>query len=61
MTQAFDEKLGEMSSIYCPACEEERTFVWALWNGDEYYGYPPELEYGWKCSACGSEFREPAP
>lgn len=58
MTHAYDEKLGEMSSMYCPDCEEEQTFVWAVWSGLEFFGYPPEQEYGWKCSICGNTFRE---
>lgn len=60
MTDAVEEKLGEMASLYCPVCEEERTFEWAAWSGVEFFGYPPEQEYGWKCSACGSKFREPS-
>jgi hypothetical protein len=23
------EKIGEKKSLFCPDCEEERTFVWA--------------------------------
>jgi len=56
-----DKKLGEMSSMYCPDCEEERTFVWAVWSSVEFFGYPPEQEYGWVCSACGSKYREQPP
>ena len=40
-------------------CEEERTFAWATWSGAEYFGYPPEQEYGWECTACGSKVRVP--
>lgn len=54
MIDAVDEKIGEKTSLYCPECQEERTFVWSTWPGVEYYGYPPEYEYGWECSICGS-------
>lgn len=60
MTDAFDEKLGEKTPLYCPDCEEERIFVWAVWSGVEFYGYPPEQEFGWECSACGCKLREPS-
>ncbi|MDD2310298.1 MAG: hypothetical protein PHH91_12025 [Desulfuromonadaceae bacterium] len=53
-----DEKLGEVSFLFCPECKEERIFVWSAWSGMEFYGYPPEQEYGWKCSICGSTFPE---
>lgn len=59
MTDAHDEKLGEKTSLYCVVCEEDRTFVWAKWSGVEFFGYPPEQEYGWECTACGSKVREP--
>lgn len=58
MTGEHDKKPGEMASLYCPDCEEEQTFVWTVGSGVEYYGYPPEQEYGWKCSVCGSILRE---
>ena len=57
MTDALDEKLGDKTSLYCPDCEEERNFVWSAWNGVEFYGYPPEQEYGWECTTCGSKVR----
>jgi hypothetical protein len=59
VTDAPDEKLGEKTSLYCSVCEEERTFVWAVWSGVEFFGYPPEKEYGWECTACGSKVRVP--
>jgi hypothetical protein len=59
VTDARDEKLGEKRSLYCSVCEEERTFVWAKWSGVEFFGYPPEQEYGWECTACGSKVRVP--
>jgi hypothetical protein len=59
VTDAPDEKLGEMSSQYCVDCEEERTFVWAKWSGVGFFGYPPEQEYGWECTSCGSRVRVP--
>lgn len=58
MTNALEEKLGEMSLLFCPDCKEERVFVWAAWSGMEFYGYPPEQEYGWKCTVCGSTYPE---
>lgn len=61
VTDAPDKKLGEKTFMYCSDCDQERIFVWSAWSGEEYYGYPPEQEYGWKCSACGSKFREPSP
>lgn len=39
----------------CSICEEERAFVWAVWSGVKFFGYPPEQEYGWECTACGSK------
>lgn len=60
MTHTGDKKLGEISFLFCPECKEERIFVWAEWSGVEYFGYPPEQEYGWKCSVCGSTFPEVA-
>ncbi|NTV48450.1 MAG: hypothetical protein HGB32_09835 [Geobacteraceae bacterium] len=59
MADKCDKKQGEMTSLFCPVCEEERTFVWAVWSGVEFFGYPPEQECGWKCSACDSMFRQP--
>ena len=59
MTDAPDERLGEKTSLYCADCEEERTFVWAGWSGVEFFGYPPEQEYGWECTVCGSRIRVP--
>ena len=59
MTDAPDERVGEKTSLYCSECEEEQTFVWAAWSGEEYFGYPAEREYGWECSACGSRVRVP--
>lgn len=61
MTKALDEKLGEMSLLFCPDCKEERVFVWAAWSGMEFYGYPPETEYGWKCTVCNSTYPEVLP
>ena len=59
VTDAPEEKLGEKMTLYCSDCEEERTFVWATWSGVEFFGYPPENEYGWECTACGSKIRVP--
>ncbi len=59
MTDTNDERLGEKISLFCPDCEEERTFVWATWSGDAFYGYPAQREYGWECSICGSRVRVP--
>ena len=59
MTESEDKELGKKSSRYCPDCEEEQIFVWAVWSGMEYFGYPPEQEYGWECTACGTKVREP--
>jgi hypothetical protein len=59
VTDAHDEKVGEKRSLYCSVCEEERTFVQVVWSGVEFFGYPPELEYGWECTACGSKVRVP--
>ena len=59
MTDAPDERLGEKTSLYCADCEEERTFVWAVWSAVEFFGYPPGNEYGWECTACGSRVRVP--
>jgi len=44
---------GDKASLYCPVCEEERICEWSAWKGTEFYGYPPEEEYGWKCTTCG--------
>jgi hypothetical protein len=55
VTDATDEKLDEKTSMYCSDCEEER----AVWSGEEFFGYPPEQEYGWECTACGSKLRVP--
>ena len=57
LTAAPGEKLGDKTSLYCSVCEEERTFVWAVWNGVEFFGYPPEQEFGWECTSCGSRIR----
>lgn len=57
MTVADDERLGEKTSLYCSDCAEERTFVWTVWSGVEFFGYPPTNEYGWECSACGNKVR----
>lgn len=59
MTDAPDEKLGEKTSLYCSGCEEERTFVWTVGSGVEFFGYPPEKEYFWECVICGSQVRFP--
>ncbi len=59
VTDIHDEKVGEKTSMYCSVCEEELTFVWVAWSGAEFFGYPPEQEYGWECSACGSKVRVP--
>jgi hypothetical protein len=59
MTDRSDKKLGEKTSLYCTVCEEERTFAWAEWSGDEFFGYPPKQEYGWECTTCGSKVRVP--
>lgn len=56
MSYASAEKIGEKKSLFCPDCEEETTFVWAEWSGEEYFGSPPEQEYGWECTVCGSRF-----
>lgn len=60
MTHEDDKKLGEKSFLFCPDCNEERIFIWAVWSGMEFFGYPPVQEYGWKCSVCGSTFSESA-
>jgi len=59
MTGFDDIKVGEKASLFCPVCEEERTFVWSAWKGTEFFGYPPEPEYGWVCTACGGKLLEP--
>lgn len=59
MTSASDRKLGEKTSLYCSVCEEEQTFTWSAWNGTEYFGYPPDKEYGWECTICGSRVSQP--
>jgi hypothetical protein len=59
VTDAHDEKVGEKRSLYCSVCEGERTFVRVAWRGVEFFGYPPEQEYGWECTACGSQVRLP--
>jgi DNA-directed RNA polymerase subunit RPC12/RpoP len=59
MMDASAAKLGEKTSLFCPDCEEERTFVWTAWSGAEYFGCPPEKEYGWECTVCGSRVRVP--
>ena len=59
MKDADDKKLDEKTSLYCEVCAEERTFVWVKWSGVEFYGYPPEQEYGWECTACGSKVLQP--
>ena len=61
VTNEPDEKLGEKTSLYCVVCEEEQIFVWAKWSGVEFFGYPPEQEYGWECTVCGSEVRVISP
>ena len=53
------KKLGDKTVMYCSDCKEERPFVWAVWSGVEYFGYPPDQEYGWECTACGSKLRVP--
>jgi hypothetical protein len=58
VTEASDRKLCDKTSLYCPTCEEELTFVWAEWKGVEFFGYPPEQEYGWECTVCGSHISE---
>lgn len=58
MTDVSERKLGEKISLYCSACEEERTFVWSAWSGTEYFGYPPSQEFGWECSVCASRVSE---
>jgi len=59
MTDADGRKPGEKTSLYCSVCEEEQTFVWAVWSGVEFYGSPPEEECGWECATCGSRVRLP--
>ncbi len=59
MTEGSDRKLGEKTSLYCTVCEEERTFEWVAWSGTEFFGYPPDREYGWECTECGSRVLEP--
>jgi hypothetical protein len=53
MTGTDRVKAGDKASLYCPVCEEERICEWSAWKGTEFYGYPPEEEYGWKCTTCG--------
>jgi hypothetical protein len=57
VTEAPDKKLGDKTSLYCHVCEEELTFTWAEWSGVEFFGYPPEQEYGWECTVCGSRIK----
>ena len=57
MSNANEEKLGENTSQYCTVCEKDRIFTWAAWSGLEFFGYPPEREYGWECTTCGSRIR----
>lgn len=59
MAKSLDRKLGEKSFFFCPDCKEERIFIWAVWSGMEFYGYPPQQEYGWKCTFCGSTYPDP--
>lgn len=59
MTEATNKKKGEKTSLYCHVCEEEMTFVWTEWSGIEFFGYPPEQEYGWECAVCGSHIFVP--
>lgn len=59
VTNTTDDKLGDKTVMYCSDCEEERIFVWAVWSGVEFFGYPPGQEYGWECTACGSKLRVP--
>jgi hypothetical protein len=59
MAETPDRKPGEKTSLYCPDCEEERTFVWAAWSGTEFFGYPPGQEQGWECTVCGSKVSAP--
>jgi len=59
MTDSKEEKMGEKTSLYCPVCEEELTFVWEAWSGEEFFGYPPQREYGWRCTTCGNKIRVP--
>ena len=61
MIDASVEKIGEKKSLFCPDCEEERTFVWGTWDGEEYFGSPPAQEFGWECTVCGSRFLFPEP
>jgi hypothetical protein len=53
VTDAPELRVGEKMSMYCSVCDEEVTFVWKKWSGEEFFGYPPTDEYGWECSACG--------
>ena len=59
MPDSLDDKLGEKTSLYCTECGEEETFVWVVGSGVEFFGYPPEKEYGWECSVCGSMVKKP--
>jgi hypothetical protein len=59
VTESSGKKLGEKTSLYCHVCEEELTFVWSVWSGVEFFGCPPEQEYGWECSVCGNHIRVP--
>ena len=59
MTEVPDKKLGDKTSLYCSDCEEEQTFVWAQWSGEEFFGYPPGQEYGWECTICGNKLLIP--
>lgn len=61
MIDAPVEKIGDKKSLFCPDCEKETTFVWSEWSGEEYFSCPPEQEYGWECTICGSRFAFPEP
>lgn len=58
MTEHSVRQVGEVRSLYCQVCGEERTFVWTAWPGMEFYGYPSAPEFGWECSGCGNRLRE---
>ena len=61
MIDASAGRIGEKKALFCLDCEEERPFVWAAWDVEEYLGCPPAQEYGWECTVCGSRFAFPEP
>jgi hypothetical protein len=58
MTDMADRDAGEKRSLFCPDCGEEQTFIQTVWSGEEFFGYPPGEEAGWKCSVCGCRLRD---